>query len=248
MRKFRTGFSLVRWYPLAEEVGRYDTTPTGPMKIEEIYRLVAQLERQNHLALASDLPRNGIYLFFERGELVRLEGETLDRIVRVGTHRGTGRFPGRIRQHYGNRGSLGGQRNASVFRRHVGGALLQRDNPDDPRTGEWLRQGGSSFIEVEEAVSKTLRENFSFVCFAVEQMSDRLSLERGLIALLALEQLQASSDAWLGRSAAAKEIRQSGLWNTQHTRGDPLTDTEGQHLRELVAATLKRGRVSLEPS
>jgi hypothetical protein len=66
------------------------------------------------------LPENGISFFYEIGEP---DG----RIVRVGTHRVDGRFRKRVRLHYG------GNKDASVFQMHVGGALMLRDWPNDPR-------------------------------------------------------------------------------------------------------------------
>ena len=43
--------------------------------------------------------------------------------------------------------------NGSVFRKNLGGALLRKKDPPDPRLTEWLRQGGESFPELEEEVS-----------------------------------------------------------------------------------------------
>lgn len=104
-----------------------------------------------------------------KGKIVSAGDKVLDRIVRVGTHREDGRFRDRIRQHYGNSGSLGGNKNGSVFRKHLGGALLRRSNQRDPRLKDWLRQGGPSFEQVEAMVSLLLRDEFSFVCFRVDQ-------------------------------------------------------------------------------
>ena len=207
------------------------------MKTAEIYELICRLPQHSYVTPLRELPLNGIYLFFEEGQSVSIGSESENRIVRIGTHRQSSRFPIRVRQHYGNVHSYSGHKNSSVFRKHVGGAILRRDGPDDPRIKEWLRQGGAGPLEVEEAVSKVLRDRFSFVCFTVEDQLDRLSLERGLIAQLAQHPIsRLAVETWLGQYAAAKEIRKSGLWNTQHVHSEPLTQGEGLRLRELIEA------------
>jgi len=120
----------------------------------------------------------------------------------------------------------------------LGGALLREVDPEDPRLRDWLTQDGSSFPEVEEMVSRVLRENFTFGCFCVDQRSERLSLERSLIALLAQHPLGEPSANWLGRFAASRGIRHSGLWNTQHIDAEPLAINDFQRLEQLVKATL----------
>ena len=70
----------------------------------------------------------------------------------LGTHKSDGRFKGRIRQHYGAKQSLNGNKNSSLFRKHIGGALLRRENFHDNRVKAWLTQDSSTFREVEELV------------------------------------------------------------------------------------------------
>jgi hypothetical protein len=173
--------------------------------------------RWDYMVPKDRLPSSGIYLFFERGETVRIDGEIHDRIVRVGTHTKDGNFPVRIRQHYGNRGNLMGNKNASVFRKHLGGAIMRRDDPNDPRLAEWLKSMGRRYAEIEEQVSRTLRANFTFVCFPVETKEERLGLESGLISLLAQYPIGKPSETWLGRFAYSPVIRSTGLWNTNET-------------------------------
>jgi len=205
---------------------------------EELYALIGLLPRWNHQTAKMQLPQNGVYVFFERGETLQWRGTVKERMVRVGTHRKNGRFKDRIRQHYGNARSLGGNKNGSVFRKHLGGALLRRANPHDDRLREWVKQGGLSFAEVEEMVSCVLRENFTFSCFRVDQQVERLALEKGLIALLAQHPLGQPSADLLGRYAASDEIGRSGLWNTQHIDARPLTAGEFHRLEQLVKASL----------
>lgn len=200
----------------------------------ELHRLAHGLARYNHRVERKELPPCGIYLFFEQGEEVEAGDRRLDRIVRVGTHNQDGNFPGRIRTHYGNRGRLGGNKNSSVFRKHLGGALMRRENPEDVRLAPWLKQDGPSFEELEVEVSRTLHERFTFVCFAVATKEERLRLESGLIALLAQHPAGPPSAQWLGHHANAPEIRRTGLWNTRCVDSAPLADADWDQLRELM--------------
>jgi hypothetical protein len=200
---------------------------------DRIYELVQSLDRHNHKSKSATLPSNGIYFFFEQGEVVRWRNATIDRIVRIGTHKKDGRFKKRIRQHYGNVNSLRGNKNGSVFRKHLGGALLRRANSEDPRLNEWLKQGGRSYLEVEELVSRRLRENFTYCCFRVDSPEERDVLERGLIALIAQHPIGTPSAKWLGKHAASEKIVQSGLWNTQHIAATPLTSEQLRRIDEL---------------
>ena len=68
---------------------RMSTTST-----ERLYALVRTMSRYDHQTPKSDLPSDGIYLFFEKGEQVEIHGALHDRIVRVGTRREDSRFPG----------------------------------------------------------------------------------------------------------------------------------------------------------
>jgi hypothetical protein len=175
-----------------------------------VHAILSRLPAHDAGTSVQALPENGIYFSYENGEP---DG----RIVRVGTHRVDGRFRTRVRLHYG------GNKNASVFRLHVGGALLLRDQPDDPRLSGWLTHMGPTFKDVESRVSQVLRETFTYRAVRVDSSLERLTLERGLIALLAQRPIAAPSPTWLGHHAAAEPIRRSGLWNTQHVDAQPLT-------------------------
>ncbi len=103
----------------------------------EFYRLLAELAglaggaRRLRDCRAGDCPAGGVYFFFEDGEV---RGDGSSRVVRVGTHALTATSKatlwGRLRQHRGHlagRDPGSGNHRASVFRRHVGAALIQRD-------------------------------------------------------------------------------------------------------------------------
>jgi hypothetical protein len=59
------------------------------------------------------------------------DGVRLERIVRVGTHREQDNLQRRLRYHYS------GNKNGSVFRKHIGGAILAQADPNDPRLSYW---------------------------------------------------------------------------------------------------------------
>jgi hypothetical protein len=197
-----------------------------PAIANQLYGLLQPLLRCDCSTHARRLPSDGIYFFFEKGETTPWQGLTVDRVVRVGTHRVNSRFPKRISQHYGTVRSLGGNKNGSVFRRHLGGALLRRADPSDPRLTSWISMDGPSEPSIEAWVSRTLRECFTYVWIRVPDREDRLSLERGSIALLAQYPLAKPSPSWLGRHAVDPAIQRSGLWNTHHVDAVPLTRAE----------------------
>ena len=116
----------------------------------------------------------------------------------------------------------------------MGSALISRDNPNDQRLKDWITQDGPTFLDIEEKVSLELRDKLTFVCFGVDTKDERLTIESGLIALLAQFPLGSPSEKWLGKYATSPEIRRSGLWNTQHIGSTPLSVAQFARLGELV--------------
>ena len=108
-----------------------------------LYSLVHSLERFGPMPGWSNVPAGGVYFFFERGETVTLDGQSVDRIVRVGTHRTDGGFNRRLRRHFS------GSRRSSAFRRHLGLALLARmgPGPREPWHGSRARQERSWILK-----------------------------------------------------------------------------------------------------
>ena len=140
----------------------------------------------------------------------------------------------------------GGNHRGSIFRLHVGTALLARGDWPDDVARTW-RVGSSAKREIrerevplEKAVSKHIGQ-MPFLWVAVDDppgpQSLRGYIERNAIALLSNNGSGAndpSSSTWLGRCAAAEAIRSSGLWNVNHvTDGyDPaFLDVLVQHVR-----------------
>jgi len=199
-----------------------------------IHELLQQLPLRDFRTPQRMLPQNGIYFFFEEGEFCRYGDVVQPRIVRVGTHRVQNRFPKRIQQHFQ------GNKNDSVFRKHLGGAILRRRKPDDFRLTQWLKQDTPTYKEVEELVTKELTGHFTFKCITVENRKERLDLEERLIATLAKCPSCEPSEEWLGHDASSEEIRRSGLWNTQHIHSNKyMTQKFLSRLRQLANQELK---------
>ncbi len=82
------------------------------------------------------------------GETVLHHGSQLERIVRVGTNTSNRRFPERVMMHY----TCG--REKSVFRRHLGRALLNRNGATPAQIKAWgtesRQRKGLSYHIVED--------------------------------------------------------------------------------------------------
>lgn len=139
----------------------------------------------------------------------------------------------RLAQH---RGALaggnpgGGNHRGSIFRLHVGTALIARDQRTD--AGQW-GQGSSAprlvrdtEVELERAVSDHIRA-MPLLWLEVDDRHDRAAIERDLIALLSNADrptIDPPSNDWLGHHAARQAIRTSGLWNVHHIDRHPHGD------------------------
>lgn len=182
-------------------------------------------------------PSRGIYFFFEPGE-TRGNGHT-PRVVRVGTHavsRGSRTtLWNRLAQHRGQVGgarSGGGNHRGSIFRWHVGTALLNRDPAQPGPRGSWGRSTANRLHEIldgeyglEQAVSVYIGA-MPFLWLAVLDEpgagSDRAVIESNAIALLSNRNrvpIDPPSSVWLGHHADRAAVRESGLWNVNHVDG-----------------------------
>jgi hypothetical protein len=176
-------------------------------------------------------PARGVYFFREPGEY-RTTRSGFARIVRVGTHavaagaRST--LWGRLRAHRGSQDGRGNHR-GSIFRLHIGTALLERDREAIGELPTWA-QGSSAAREIRASEADHERRvsahvgsmSVLWVCVPDEPgpESHRAYIERNSIALLSnrLNPLDPPSTEWLGRHSPRHEIRNSGLWNLNHVR------------------------------
>lgn len=221
--------------------------PSRLADLVRFYEILAELERRvggkRFLAKCDGRmgwPRQGVYFFFEPGEMRSDSGED-PRVVRVGTHgiTDTSRATlwSRLSQHRGPQRSEGGNHRGSMFRLLVGNAILHRDKRRDDfpcwgakrdaatagqehgLTGPQVRDQER---EVEEAVSKRIRA-MPFLWVGVDGPGgpdcERSVIERNCIALLSnvgCPKLDHASREWLGSSSDRGPVRESGLWNNNH--------------------------------
>lgn len=206
--------------------------------LDRFYDLLSELEdRIGGARLLSDpdarrgVPQRGVYFFFEPGEF--REDRKTPRVVRVGTHavsegsRST--LWGRLSQHRGRLRSTGGNHRGSIFRLHVGTALLNRGIGEAAAAAQW----GSSHRPLEEDQREAERRlealvsqyigGMPFIWVAVDdppsKTSDRKVIEAnaiGLLSNLGREAVDPGSPGWLGRWADRPAVRESGLWNVDH--------------------------------
>jgi len=144
-----------------------------------------RLPRFGHGFLKEELPENGIYLVFEKGE----SAHGVDRIVRVGTHTGDGNLGKRIYEHL-----YKPNKDRSIFRKHVGRCLLA----DDPFLEQWDKDLTSKAKRTkyehiidfkkqeatEEKVGRYIAQNHSFVVFEIRNKSTRLATEKSLLSTI----------------------------------------------------------------
>ncbi|HID20534.1 MAG TPA: peroxide stress protein YaaA [Methanophagales archaeon] len=206
-------------------------------KCRAIHKILESLPEYTYKPPDSELPTNGIYFFYEDGEFCTHGNGKQKRIVRIGTHRVDDNFRSRITSHYS------GNKNSSVFRKPLGGALMRIKGPTDGRLKQWLKQDAPSIQEIEMEVTKELKEHFSFRCIAVEDKEERTCLEEQLIATMAKCEKCRPSENWLGNFASDELVRNSGLWNHQHvTSNNVITEESIERIRGLASKNSKERR------
>jgi len=186
------------------------------------------------------IPRNGIYILFEKGEYAH----GTDRIVRVGTHTGENQLPSRLKQHF-----LNENKDRSIFRKNIGRAILQR--AEDPFLEQWnwdltTRKARERYLplldeekqrQVEKMVTEYIQQNFSFVVFGMGSKEERLEWEQKIISTLSWCEECRPSSHWLGLYSPKKKIRESGLWLVNELYKDPMSTKDIEILERIV----KRG-------
>lgn len=207
----------------------HDAQPGKAAVSASVHQILAALPPQRFPVSRRDVPPDGIYLLYETGETALVDGEELDRVVGVGTHTGEGRLARRLGIH------ASGDRRGSDLRLYLGSAVLAQQNPADPRLQTWLNDKRTPMDEIEGAVSEIIRDRFTVRCIPVPDREERQSLEQALLPLLARNSVAPPSEEWLGRHAAHREIRASGMWNPQHGNAPQLRAAQIARITELVA-------------
>lgn len=185
----------------------------------------------------NQIPKNGIYVLFEDGELAH----GTNRIVRIGTHTGNNQLRSRLKQHF-----LNENKDRSIFRKNIGRCLLNRDG--DPFLEFWELDLTSHAAktrhaakidfkkqkDIEKRVSDYIQGHLRFVAFEVRDKDKRLDLESKLISTVSRCETCGPSATWLGRHSPKLKIASSGLWQVNELGKTPLSVEELQDLRQLL--------------
>ncbi|KYK26013.1 hypothetical protein AYK26_01035 [Euryarchaeota archaeon SM23-78] len=203
----------------------------------KIHELFNNMKKHNFPFKEEEIPINGIYVLFEKGELAH----GTDRIVRIGTHTGNDQLRSRLKQHFINE-----NKDRSIFRKNIGRAILTKNK--DAFLKQWeldltpkeAREKYSKLIdfkkqkEVEKKVTKYIQNDFSFVVFRVDDKNKRLALESKIISTLSLCNQCKPSKNWLGLFSPKEKIRESGLWNVNELYKEPLNHKDIKELKTML--------------
>lgn len=184
---------------------------------------------------AREVPLNGMYILFERGE----PAHGARRIVRVGTHTGKNQLRSRLKQHF-----LTENKDRSIFRKNIGRCMLHKAKDSFLKkweldlTSKLAREKYASSVNflkqrmVEREVSKYIQGSFSFIVLQIEDKAARLELESKIISTVSLCKACKPSKKWLGRYSPKEKIRISGLWLVNELYKKPLSVRDFQKLKE----------------
>ena len=204
---------------------------------EAIHFLARNLERHKFPFSESDIPLNGIYILFEKGE----QGHGGERIVRIGTHTGANQLRSRLKQHF-----LNENKDRSIFRKNIGRSLLKQNN--DPFLEFWeldlttrkAQDKYSNLIDfeyqksIESRVSQYIQNNFLFCVFEVNNKTKGLQLESKIISTVSWCKNCRPSTNWLGSSSPKQKIAESGLWLVNELYKAPFDASGIEGLSELM--------------
>lgn len=211
--------------------------------LDRLYELLIDLEdrvsgkhRLKSCTGYLDWPKRGVYFLFAHDEYRDTDDQ--HRLTRIGTHAvssGSGAsLWSRLRAHRGaNSGTYagGGNHRGSVFRKHIGKALIERHNlhAEYPYWGDGSSADPNRRLnehDLERQVSDHIRD-LPFLWIDVDDEpgpdSDRAYIEQNAIALVSnfeKDGLDRRNSDWVGAESPRQEIRNSGLWNINHVNGD----------------------------
>lgn len=206
-----------------------------------IHKLFDSLPKYRFPFRNYNLPKNGIYILYEKGELAH---NTM-RVVRIGTHNGDGLLSPRLAEHF-----LTENKDRSIFRKNIGRAILNKNN--DSLLEYWQKdltkksdrkkyqntRNENRRKKFEKVVTRYIQSKFSIAVIEVENKSERLELESKIISTVSRCTLCHPSKKWLGRYSTVGKIRESGLWLKQGLWKTPLSDKNVKRLRHLIRETI----------
>jgi len=203
----------------------------------QLHQWFSQLPKLKFPFNKKEIPSDGIYVLFEKGESAHKAG----RIVRIGTHTGDNQLYSRLTQHF-----LNENKDRSIFRKNIGRTLLNKNK--DSFLEQWeldlttrkAKEKYSSKIDfkkqkkVEKRVTKYIQDNFTFAVFEVVNKENRLNLESKIISTISsCEKCQPSKD-WLGLFSPKEKIRKGGLWLVNQLWKTPLSSEDMKKLKKLL--------------
>lgn len=209
---------------------------------ERIHEVFDSLPKYRFPFKDYSLPKNGIYILYEKGE----PAHNTMRIVRVGTHNGDGLLGARLAEHF-----LTENKDRSIFRKNIGRAILNKNNDSlleywqkdltkkSDRKKYQSKRNENRRKEFEKVVTRYIQSKFSIAVIKVESKSERLELESRIISTVSRCNLCCPSKKWLGRYSTVGNIRQSGLWLKQGLWKTPLSDKNIKRLKHLVRDTIR---------
>jgi len=174
-------------------------------------------------ALQRPMPEQGVYFFFDPDEGTRFSN-ALGRLVRIGTHGvsvgSKATLRDRLRTHLGTSDGFGNHR-SSVFRLHVGEAIIRRDGLRK-RFAQWGSGQSAPALarERERPLEKKVSEVISKLHVATVEVADvamktsaRAVMETSAIGLFTenCQPVEHPGPNWLGRSSAHELIARTGL-------------------------------------
>ena len=177
--------------------------------LNKFYELINKLEKFESIDefLKSEQKYSkGVYFFFDPAEKIN---NGYNRIIRVGSHGLSGKsnstLKGRLRQHKGFLNG-GGNRRVSVFRRHVGNAIIKKENFDENQVRD----------EVLEKMISDYINSLPLAVLLFEDYADKRRIfKKNSIRILSNCSENFNKD-WLGSFSIDEKISKSGLWNIQH--------------------------------
>ena len=203
----------------------------------DLHQLFALMKRYRFPFDESQIPLNGIYILFEKGETAH----DTERIVRVGTHTGNGRLPSRLKEHF-----LKENKDRSIFRKNIGRAILSKNNDTFLEQWNWdltTREKKDKLLplldiekqkQTEKEVTAYIQEHFSFVVFEIPSKDVRIELESKIISTISLCRDCKASSTWLGNSSPVNKIRESSLWLVQGLYKTPLDEDDYMKVKKLL--------------
>jgi hypothetical protein len=203
----------------------------------DLHKIFNNLKKYNFSFDEKDIPLNGIYVLFQKGET----GHDNDRIVRIGTHTGNNQLRSRLKQHF-----LNENKDRSIFRKNIGRCILNKrkdkylDVWELDLTERVNKDKYSSLIDkkyqqqIETEITNFLHNNFYFVVIRVDDKDARLMLESKIISTVSKCKECKPSKDWLGLYSPKDKIKESGLWLVNELYKEELNENDFKMIEKLL--------------